>query len=167
MVFNIFDVPGVPTGHEVDSNAFPSPPSASANAVQISVNALWHIEVHDGAYLLNIDASSGDVGGDEDTLASALERLIACNTVFLFHVAVDLANRKVLSGHGIIQVAYPFNAIAVDDALTHGNGSVQVPQRIEFLVVAVKSNIELLNSFQSELFRLYKNLDRIAHELLC
>merc|ERR1719188_1380014 len=74
--------------HEVDSYSLPTKPSTTTNSVNVILPIGWKIEVDDKRDLLDINASSQDVCGDEYPRGSAPELLHDHVSLLLVHVSV-------------------------------------------------------------------------------
>ena len=56
--------------------------------------------------------------------------------------------------------------VTEDDRLRNRHSLVQIAEGIEFPILLLNCNVELLDTFQRQLIPLHKNTDGIAHELL-
>jgi hypothetical protein len=64
-------------------------PGRPADAMDIRIRVLRHVEVDDVAEFLDIDPTSDDVGGDEDPMTSGLESFEGSRALPLAAIAVD------------------------------------------------------------------------------
>ena len=151
--------------NEVDGNALSAKTSATADTVDVVLSIAGKIVVDDQAYLLNINASSPDVGADEDTTV-ALSK-VAHDTValFLWHLTMHAAYCEIGFSHLVRQPVDLATSIAEDDCLSDRQGIVEVTQGVELPIFFLDCNEVLLQTFEGQLITLDENADRVCHEL--
>src|SRR4029078_2517840 len=67
--------------------------SSAADAMDVVLRCSRHVEVHDVTQGLDVDASRGDIGGDEHPILPALETAERLHPLRLRAVAVDARGR--------------------------------------------------------------------------
>ena len=104
VLLDFLQLEDVTTGNEIDSRAFSSPSSASSDAMNVSVNVLGDVEIDHNADLLNVDAASSHVRGNEHS-GSAVAKIDERRLAFsLVHTAVDATHWKLVFLHGLIEL---------------------------------------------------------------
>ena len=79
----------VPLGNKSDSGAGPSHPRGPADAVDVLLQVSRHVVVYDVGHVWDVQASCGNVGGNQDTKAPGVEAGHYPISVDLGHVPVD------------------------------------------------------------------------------
>jgi hypothetical protein len=153
------------SGDEVDGNTLTSETSTTTDAVNVVLAVGGEIVVDDKGDLLDIDTTSEEVSGDEDTGRSGTELLHDNITLGLVHVTVHGGDGEVTSSELVGEPVDLPAGVAEDDGLGDGDGLVQVGQSVELPVLLLDSNVELLDTFKGKLVLLDENADRVAHEL--
>ena len=62
--------------HECNGKTFGSESASTTDSMEVGVCAVWHVIVEHNIDLLDIDASSKDLGGNEDAVLKRLESLV-------------------------------------------------------------------------------------------
>lgn len=152
-------------GDEVDGNTLTSETSTTTNAMDVVLAVGGEIVVDDKGDLLDIDTTGEEVSGDEDTGRSGTELLHNDITLSLVHVTVHGRDGEIAGSELVGEPVDLPAGVAEDDGLGDCDGLVQVGEGVELPVLLLDSNVELLDTFESELVLLDENADRVAHEL--
>jgi hypothetical protein len=84
----------------------------------------------------------------------------------LIHVAVHAGNSKVVLSHLIRKPLNFVSLVAENDGLGDGQSIIEIAKSVEFPLLLIDLNEELLDSFQCQLITLHQNLYWVFHELL-
>ncbi len=98
----------------------------------------------------NIDTSTKDVSGDEDTLFKVLELLVSLDTLFLSKTTVDADGREVAFAKKLVELVGARDGLDEDDDLVEFE---RVEQVVELAVLGrlFKANVVLLETVEGEL----------------
>jgi hypothetical protein len=129
-----------------------------ANAGQIVVN--------NKRDLLNIDTTSQQIGGDQDTRRAAAELLHNHVTLALIHFTVHGGDGEVLGGHLLGQGVDLATGVAENDGLSDAQCVVQVAQCSQLPLLLLDVDVELTDTLQGQLLFLDQDADGVAHEVL-
>lgn len=124
------------------------------------------VVVDDERDLLDIDTTSQQVSGDQDTRRSTTELLHDHVTLALVHFSVHGRDGEVLGGHVFGQLVDLATGVAENDGLSDAQGVVQVAQCAQLPLFLLNVNVELTDTFQGQLFLLDQDADRVTHEVL-
>jgi hypothetical protein len=163
---NLLQFAEIAARDKINAAALATPASRAPDAVQIRVHVARHVKVDHRAHLLNVNAARRHVGGNEHAMRPAAKLLVRLVAHVLLHAAVNAAHGKPVIHHRLRQIADTANAVAVNDALRHGNAREQVLQRGVLVVVRLQRHVELADALQREHLALHQNAHRIAHELV-
>jgi hypothetical protein len=138
------------------------------------------VVVDNQRYLLNIDTSSPDIGGDEDSRGSRSELGHDSVSLFLNHFSVHTADREICLTQLFGKPVDLATGVAENDSLGDGQCVVQITpnmsnenahgegeslQGVVFPVLLLDGDKELLDTLQSQLVTLDKDSDGVSHEL--
>mmetsp|Transcript_2207 Transcript_2207/g.8556 ORF Transcript_2207/g.8556 Transcript_2207/m.8556 type:complete len:265 (+) Transcript_2207:323-1117(+) len=144
--------------------------TGSANAVHVILGGEGKGVVDDVLDTLDVQASRGDVGGDQKRAGPVLERLHGKLAVPLRHVAVDASRLPVLP----LQVLVQPRALLLVQRKHEGPGHglltpevlLQDPTEVSVLIVGLHDLHHLRHGVRRlETLRADPHLDRIAHKL--
>ena len=152
-------------GNEVDGNSLTTETTTTTNAVDVVLPVGGEIVVDDQRDLLDIDTTGQKVSGNQDTRRTGSEFLHNQVTLSLVHVTVHGRDGEVTSGELIGEPVNLSAGVAEDDGLGDSNGLVQVREGIEFPLLLLDSDVELLDTFQGKLVLLDEDTNGVAHEL--
>ena len=152
-------------GNEVDGNSLTTETTTTTNAVDVVLPVGGEIVVDDQRDLLDIDTTGQKVSGNQDTRRAGSEFLHNQVTLSLVHVAVHGGDSEVTSGELIGEPVNLSAGVAEDDGLGDSNRLVQVREGIEFPLLLLDSDVELLDTFQGKLVLLDEDTNGVAHEL--
>merc|ERR1711939_535801 len=127
---------------EVDSNALAAETTTAADAVDVVLAVGRQIIVDDQGDLLNVDATSQKIGGDQDTRRTRTELLHDDITLSLLHVTVHGRDGEVTSSQLVGEPVDLSASVAEDDSLGDGDGLVQIGKGIELPLLLLHRNVE-------------------------
>ena len=111
----------------------------------------WHFVVDDEADLLENDAISEIVSGDEHSGGTRFELLYDVLTLLLVHLSVDCGHDEVLLGQRILDLFNSALGVAVDDGLLKVELRVKIEENILFPLDLLHRDVVLIDTFKSEL----------------
>ena len=152
-------------GDEVDGDTFPAESAATSDAMDVVLPVRWEVVVDDKRDLLHVNTTGEQVSGDEHTRGAGSELLHDDITLSLVHVAVHGRDREVTGSELVGEPVNLSTGVAEDDGLRDGDGLVEIGQSIQFPLLLLDCDVELLNTFEGELVLLDKDADWVAHEL--
>ena len=117
-------------------------------------------------HLLDIQSPSPDICGDEHSAVAGPELGHDLISFLLGHFAVHAANCEVGLSHFGSEPLDLLARVAKNDGLSNGEGVVKVAESVEFPLLFVDLDEELLDAFEGELVSLDEYSNRIFHELL-
>lgn len=150
---------------EVDGHTLTSETSTTTDTMDVVLTVGGQIVVDDERDLLDVDTTGKQIGGDEDTGRSGTELLHDNVTLSLVHVTVHGGDGEVTSSELVGEPVDLPAGVAEDDGLGDSDGLVQVREGVELPVLLLNGNVELLDTFESQLVLLDQDADRVAHEL--
>lgn len=122
--------------------------------------------VDDETDLLDIDTSSQEISGDEDTGGPGTELLHDHVTCHLVHLTVHNGDTEVVLLHFLGELSYALLSVAVDQSLVDVEVAVEIEEDVHLPFLLFYGDIVLLNTFEGELLVLDKNLGGLSHEML-
>ncbi len=133
--------------------------------MKVAVRLLWHIEVEDDIDLLNIDATTENVGGDHNSVLEGLEVSITLYALILLQVSVNCNRGKVVLAQQMVKHLSSVNALDEDNNLVEMQRVEQVNKLLDLFLLLDLDKV-LLETVKSE-FALVVNedLEGIYHEL--
>ncbi len=152
-------------GNEVDGNSLSSETTWSTNSVNVLGSVVGEIVVDDQVDLLDIDTSSQQIGGDQNSWWSWSEFLHDVNSFGHFHLSSNFRDNKLVLSQFISQLVDSFLSVGENHTLGDDHVLVKLDQSSEFLAVLLHWNVELLNTVQCQLLVLDQNSNWVLHEL--
>lgn len=152
-------------GDKVDCNALSAKPATATDPVDVILTVGRQVIVDDEGHLLHVNATGKKVSGDQDARRTRAKLLHDHVTLALLHIAVHSGHGEVAACELVREPVDLSPRVAEDNGLGDGYSLVQVAQRVQLPVLFLDCNIELLNTFESELGLLDENADWVAHEL--
>mmetsp|Transcript_19238 Transcript_19238/g.27739 ORF Transcript_19238/g.27739 Transcript_19238/m.27739 type:complete len:290 (+) Transcript_19238:189-1058(+) len=134
--------------------------------MDVVLTVRWQIKVDDQTNLLDIDTTGQKISGDQNTGGTRTELAHDNVTLTLIHISVHTRNGEVTLLHLLLKPVDLTSGIAVNDGLGDGQGLVQITESLEFPFLTVYSNVELLDTLQSQLILLDQNTDGLTHKTL-
>ncbi len=107
------------------------------------------VVVDDERDLLNVDAASKQVGGDEDARRARAELAHDDLALLLLHVSVHGGHGEVALVHHLGQPVDLAPRVAEDDGLRDRQRLVQVAQRVQLPILALHVDVELLDTWKT------------------
>ena len=150
---------------KVDSNTFSAETTTTTDSVNVVFAVSRKVVVDDERDLLHVDATSQKIGGDEDTRRTRAELLHDHITLGLLHVAVHSRDSEVTGSELVGKPVNLSSCVAEDDCLGDGDGFIEIGKGVQLPVLLLHSNVELLDTLESELSFLDQDADWVAHEL--
>jgi len=117
MFFDHLHVVNITFCYEIYGDALSTPSTTATNSMQICIDTARNVEINHRTHLLDIDASRGDIGGDEHAVGTSAE-LVENMPAFIFgHVAMDTAYWETFFLHRIAQFIYTPDIVHINDRL--------------------------------------------------
>lgn len=157
---------GISSSNEVDGNSLSAETSRTTDTMDVFGGLSGEIVVDDEVHLLDIDTSAQQIGRDKDTGRTRPELPHDVDSFGHFHVSWDAGNHKLVLGQAVREFFDALLSVGEDDALRDDHVLVELQQGTEFLAVLLQGNVELLDTFQSQLLVFHQDLDGVLHELL-
>lgn len=152
-------------GNEVDSNTLTAETTTTTDAVDVVLTVGGEIVVDDKGDLLDVDATSEEIGGDQDTGRTRAEFLHNQVTLGLVHVTVHGGDSEIASSQLVGKPVDLPAGVAEDDSLGDRDSLVQIREGIELPLLLLDSDVELLDTLEGELILLDEDTDGVTHEL--
>lgn len=149
---------------KVDGDTLSAESTTTTDTVDVVLTVGREIIVDDQGDLLDIDTTGQQVSGDQDTGRTGSELLHNQVTLCLVHVTVHGRDGKVTGSELLGEPVDLSAGVAENDGLGNGDSLVQVGEGVEFPLLLLHGNVELLDTFQGKLVLLDQNTDRVAHE---
>jgi hypothetical protein len=124
------------------------------------------IIINDERHLLNVNTTSEQVSGDEDTRRSRTELLHDHVTLSLIHLTVHSRHGEVLGGHLFGELIDLAAGVAEDDGLSDTQRIVQVTECAKLPLLLLDVDVELTDTLKGQLLLLDENPNGITHEVL-
>jgi len=166
MVLDLLEESGVARQHEIDGGSFLTETTSTSNPVNVVLLLLWQLEVDDETDLLDVDAASKHVGGDQDADGTGSELLHHDFSLLLVHLTVHAGDHKILLGHVALELVHSALRIAVNDGLINVQVRVEVEQDIHLPLLLFYGNVVLVDTFKGQVFLLHQDLGRVPHKVL-
>ncbi|ANB12301.1 hypothetical protein AWJ20_550 [Sugiyamaella lignohabitans] len=152
-------------GDKVDSNTLTTETTTTTDTVNVVLLVGGEIEVDNERNLLNVDTTGKQIGRDKDTGGSGTELLHDGVTLSLVHITVHGRDSEILLGKSLLDVLDLSSGVTEDNGLGDSDSLVKINQNIDLELLLTNVNVELLDTFQSQLILLDKDTDGVTHEL--
>jgi len=166
MLLDLLEEAGILWKDEVNGGTSSSITSSSTNSMDVVLLVGWQFVVDDETDLLDIDTSSEEIGGDQDTDGSLSELLHNNLSLLLIHLSVHHTDDEVLLSHRFFEFLNSLLGVTVNQSLVDVQVGVQGEEHIDLPVLLLHSNIVLLDTNKSELIILDQDLGWGSHEML-
>lgn len=123
------------------------------------------VVVDDQRDLLDVNTTSQQVGGNEDTRRAGTELLHDEVTLGLVHVTVHGRDGEIAGSELVGEPVDLSAGVAEDDSLGDGDCLVQIREGVELPLLLLDGNVELLDTLKGKLVLLHQDTDGVAHEL--
>lgn len=153
------------SGDEVDRNTLTTETTTTTDTVDVVLAVGGEIVVNDKGNLLNVDTTSQEIGGDQDTRRTGTELLHNQITLSLVHVTVHGGDGEITGSQLVGEPVDLSAGVAEDDSLGDGNGLVEIREGVKLPLLLLNGNVELLDTLEGKLVLLDENADGLAHEL--
>ncbi len=165
-LFDITKVTDISFRKEVDGHTLTTETSGTTDTMDVVLSVGWKVKVDDQRNLLDIDTTSEQIGGDQNTGRTGTEFTHNDVTLSLVHISVHARDGKVTLLHLFLQPVDLASGVTVDNGLGNSQSLVQIAESFELPFFSVHSDVELLDTFQGQLVLLDENTDRFAHEAI-
>jgi len=152
-------------GDEVDGDTLATETTTTTDAVDVVLTVGGKVVVDDQGDLLDINTTSQEISGDQDTGGAGTELLHDKITLTLVHITVHGGDGEVASSELVSEPVDLSAGVAEDDSLGDGDGLIEIGEGVKLPLLLLDSNVELLDTFESKFVLLDENADRVAHEL--
>lgn len=153
------------SGDEVDSDTLTTETATTTDTVDVVLTVGGKVVVDDQRDLLNVDTTSQQIGGDEDTRGARAELLHDKVTLGLVHVTVHGRDGEIAGSELVGEPVDLSAGVAEDDSLGDGDSLVQIGQGVELPLLLLDGNVELLDTLKGKLILLHQDTDGVTHEL--
>ncbi|VUD75088.1 hypothetical protein MET9862_05728 [Methylobacterium symbioticum] len=119
--------------------AGPAGAARAADAVDVILRMMRHVEVEDVAHGRDVEAARGDVGGHEQGRLAAAEGVERGHAGALVHVAVQRRRREAVVHQGLLELGHLALAVAEDDAVLQLLGAADEPAQALALDMAFRA----------------------------
>lgn len=152
--------------HKVDRHSLTPETSRSTDTVKVALGISGQVKVDDQGNLLDIDTTSEQISGDEDTRRTGTELVQDHVSLLLGDVSVGGRDGELASPHLLSQIVDLPAGVAEDDGLGDVQSVVEIAEGVELPVLLLDINVELADTFQGQLLALHQDLDGVVHEPL-
>ena len=166
MVLDLLDEAGVLRENEVDGSSLSTETTSSSNSMDVVLLLDGELVVDDETNLLDINTSSKQVSGDEDSDGTLSELFHDDVSLDLVHLSVHDGDSEFLFSHGLLKLFDSFLCVTVDKSLVDIQVSVQVEEDVHLPLLLLDSNVILSDTFEGKIFGLDENLGGVSHEML-
>jgi len=166
MVLDFLDEAGVLREDEVDGSSLSTETTSSTDSVDVVFLLDGELVVDDETNLLDIDTSSKQVSGDEDSDGTLSELLHDNVSLDLVHLSVHDADSEFLFSHSLFELFDSLLGVTVDKSLVDIQVSVKVEEHIHLPLFLLDSNVILSDTFEGKVLGLDENLGGVSHEML-
>mmetsp|Transcript_92284 Transcript_92284/g.264486 ORF Transcript_92284/g.264486 Transcript_92284/m.264486 type:complete len:259 (-) Transcript_92284:453-1229(-) len=123
-------------------------------------------EAHWSDRLLNIDAARKQIRGDEHPRGARAKLPHHQLALFLVEARMHHRDREVPLLQLVRERVNLALRVAIDDALRDGQGLVEVHEHLEFPLLSLQRNVELVDALQSQLCLFHQDAHGVPHEVL-
>lgn len=153
------------SGDEVDSDTLTTETATTTDTVDVVLTVGGKVVVDDQRNLLDVDTTSQQVSGDEDTRGAGAELLHDKVTLGLVHVTVHGRDGEIAGSELVGEPVDLSAGVAEDNSLGDGDCLVQIGQGVELPLLLLDGNVELLDTLKGKLILLHQDTDGVTHEL--
>ena len=129
-LLNVTQVTDISGGQEVNGNPLTTETTRTTDTVNVIFTVGRQVVVDDQTYLLYVNTTGEQVGGDQYTTGATSELAHDQVTLSLVHVTVHCAYGEVPGGHLLRQPVDLSAGVAVDDRLGDRQGFVQITKGV-------------------------------------
>jgi len=166
MVLNFSDEFGVVWKNEVDCHSLSTESTSSTDSVDVVLLLEWELIVDDETNLLDIDTSSQEIGGNENSGGSSSELLHDGVSLDLVHLTMHGRNGEVMLIHGLLELENSLFGVAVNQGLVDVQVRVEIKENLHLPLFLLDGDVVLTDTFECKVFALDKNFLWISHEVL-
>mmetsp|Transcript_34960 Transcript_34960/g.54646 ORF Transcript_34960/g.54646 Transcript_34960/m.54646 type:complete len:483 (+) Transcript_34960:1231-2679(+) len=167
-VVELLDIPHVAhvvASDEVDGNTLTTETAGTTNPVDVILPVGGEVVVDDQGNLLDVNATSQQVGGDQHTGGSGTELAHDKLTTLLVHIPMKSRDGEVTLGHLVQQPVHLTPSVDVDDGLSDGESLVEIAKGVQLPVLTLNTDVELLDTLEGKLVLLHEDANRVPHEV--
>jgi len=166
VILDLLDETRVPGEDKVDGSTLSSETTCSTNSMDVAFSLGWKLVVDDESDLLHIDTSGKQVSADEDSDGSRSELLHDNVSLELVHLSVHGADCEVVLCHGLLELFDSLLCITVNKSLVDIKVGIEIEENLHLPFLFLHGDVVLVDTLESELLVLNKNLGGIPHEML-
>jgi len=166
MRLNLLLCPTLTLGNQVDGRTLATKPTRTTNTVNVVLTLERQLVINHNGNLLNVNATSQQVRGDEHTALAVAELRHPELTLRYIHIAVNVVEVKAAALHLVRQPLRLLTRVDEDSRLLDAQVVVKIAQRVQLVVLTRDLHKPLLDALQAHLLRLQKNLHRVAENAL-
>lgn len=164
-LFDLTHHADIVSGDKVDSDTLTTETATTTDTVDVVLTVGGKVVVDDQRDLLDVDTTSQQIGGDEDTRGARAELLHDKVTLGLVHITVHGRDGEIAGSELVGEPVDLSAGVAEDDSLGDGDCLVQIGQGVELPLLLLDGNVELLDTLESKLILLHQDTDGVTHEL--
>jgi len=153
-------------GNEVDGNTLATEATRTSDSVDVVLEVTGQIVVDDEGHLLHINTTGKKIGGDQNSAGTSTELVQDDVTLLLANISVSGGDGVVSGSHLVGEVVDLAASVAEDNGLSDVQGIVQVAKSVQFPLLTVYGDVELLDTFEGELISLDEDANGAVHETL-
>jgi len=150
---------------ERDGQSFGSKSTSTADPVEVSIGALWHIIIDDHVDAFDIDTTAKEVGGDHDPGLERFEVTISGDPFFLLQVRMDTDRWEIVLAQDAGQGVGAAAATNEDNQLVKFDRIDQVGEA-NVLLFLIDIEVVLLESVEGELGAFNVDFEGVVHKFL-
>lgn len=124
--------------------------ACSSDSVHVVFSSNWHIEVDDEVHLFDINASSEQISGDQDSILAFLEFSVDTGTFFLFKVSEDECVRVALLSEELREILSTILLVDENNQLIEVDLSQQLQENRDLLLL-FDLEVVLVETVQNQL----------------
>lgn len=166
MILDFSNELGVVWKDEVNCDSLSSESTSSTDSMDIVLLLEWELVVDDETNLLDIDTSSEEIGGNEDSSGSSSELLHDSVSLDLVHLTMHGGNSEVMLVHGLLKLKNSLLGVAIDKGLVDIQVGVEIEENLHLPFLLFDGNVILTDTLEGEVLTLDENLLWISHEML-
>lgn len=166
MLFNFLEHDNILLGDKVDGNTLTTETTGTTDTMEVVLLLLGEVIVDDEGDLLDVNTTSQEIGGDEDTGGTGTEGVHDVLTFLLGHFTVHAGDGMVSLGHLLGELVDLPTGVTEDDGLDDAEGVVEIAEGVKLELLLVDINVELLDTFKGKFVTLDHDTDGVAHEAL-